>query len=384
MKKKPAETAVVMKSIPLRPADYAAFLTDLKARIQSARISAARAVNRDLILLYWDIGRAILEKQTQYGWGESVVETLARDLRKAFPGTTGYSVSSLWRMRQFYATHSSKEFLAQAVRELGGEDSKIDDPEFLAQAVRELVISIPWGHHVELLNKIKDEGARLYYLRATAQFGWSRNVLLNQIKAGAYDRTLAEGKTHNFPAVLPDYLAEQAEETLKSSYNLEFLGIHREVKERELEDRLIERLKEFILELGYGFCFIGRQYRLALGRKEYFIDLLFYHRFLKALVAVELKIGPFEPEHAGKMDFYLNLLNDKERAVGDNPSIGIILCAEKDDVEVEFALKSKNNPIGVAAYQLQSKLPGGMKGKLPTAKQLSEAVRSVLPGKNRP
>jgi predicted nuclease of restriction endonuclease-like (RecB) superfamily len=245
--------------------------------------------------------------------------------------------------------------------------------------VRELVIAIPWGHHVELLNKIKDEGARLYYLRATARFGWSRNVLLNQIKANAYKRTLAVGKTHNFPKALPEYLAEQAEEALKSSYNLEFLGIHREVKERELEDRLIERLKEFILELGYGFCFIGRQYRLVLGRKEYFIDLLFYHRFLKSLVAVELKIGHFEPEHAGKMDFYLNLLNDKERAANDNPSIGIILCAEKDDVEVEFALKSKTNPIGVAAYQLQSKLPRDMRGKLPTAKQLSEVVRSALP-----
>ena len=270
----------------------------------------------------------------------------------------------------------------QAVRELGVRKRTRDDPQLLAQAVRELVVSIPWGHHVELLNKIKAEGARLYYLRATTQFGWSRNVLLNQIKAGACERTLAEGKTHNFPVVLPEYLAEQAEETLKSSYNLEFLGIHREVKERELEDRLIERLKEFILKLGYGFCFIGRQYRLALGRKEYFIDLLFYHRFLKALVAIELKIGPFEPEHAGKMDFYLNLLNDKERAVDDNPSIGIILCAEKDDVEVEFALKSKTNPIGVAAYHLQFKLPGDMKGKLPTAKQLSEVVRSALPGKS--
>ena len=160
---------------------------------------------------------------------------------------------------------------------------------------------------------------------------------------------------------------------------MEFLGIHREVKERELEDRLIERLKGFILELGYGFCFIGRQYRLVLGRKEYFIDLLFYHRFLKSLVAVELKIGHFEPEPAGKMDFYLNLLNDKERAANDNPSIEIILCAEKDDVEVEFALKSKTNPIGVAAYQLQSKLPRDMRGKLPTAKQLSEVVRSALP-----
>ena len=229
-----------------------------------------------------------------------------------------------------------------------------------------------------IIEKLADPVARLYYLRATAQFGWSRNVLLNQIKAGAYERAVTEKKTHNFPLALPEYLAEQADEAMKSSYNLEFLGVRREIKERELEDRLIERLRSFLLELGYGFCFVGRQHRLSLGQKEYFIDLLFYHRFLKALVAFELKVGPFEPEFAGKMDFYLNLLNDKERGDGDNPSIGIILCAEKDDVEVEYALKTKRNPIGVAAYRLQSKLPGEMKGKLPTAKQLSDVVRTVI------
>ncbi|MCX5824045.1 MAG: PDDEXK nuclease domain-containing protein, partial [Deltaproteobacteria bacterium] len=254
----------------------------------------------------------------------------------------------------------------------------------LAQAVRELVAAVPWGHHVLLLGKIKSPPELLYYLRATARFGWSRNVLLNQIKAGTYERAVTEKKTHNFPLALPEYLAEQAEEMMKSSYNLEFLGIHREVKERELEDRLISHLQAFLLELGYGFCFVGRQHRLALGQKEYFIDLLFYHRFLKALVAFELKVGPFEPEHAGKMDFYLNLLNDKERGDGDQPSIGIILCAEKDDVEVEYALRTKVNPIGVAAYQLQSKLPADLKGKLPTAKQLADVVRAVLPERSAP
>ena len=170
---------------------------------------------------------------------------------------------------------------------------------------------------------------------------------------------------------------------LKSSYNLEFLGIRRAVKERELEDRLISRLQAFLLELGYGFCFVGRQHRLALGQKEYFIDLLFYHRFLKALVAFELKVGPFEPEYAGKMDFYLNLLNDKERGPDDNPSIGVILCAEKDDVEVEYALKTKQNPIGVAEYRLQSKLPADLKGRLPTARQLADVVRAAMPRRGR-
>ena len=235
-----------------------------------------------------------------------------------------------------------------------------------------------------IIEKLTAPAARLYYLRATARFGWTRNVLLNQIKAGAYERAVTQKKAHNFPLALPEHLAEQAEEMMKSSYNLEFLGIRREVKERELEDRLISRLQAFLLELGYGFCFVGRQHRLVLGQKEYFIDLLFYHRFLKALVAFELKIGPFEPEHAGKMDFYLNLLNDKERGDGDQPSIGIILCAEKDDVEVEYALRTKANPIGVAAYQLHSKLPADLKGKLPTAKQLADVVRAVLPERSAP
>ncbi|WP_295591204.1 PDDEXK nuclease domain-containing protein [uncultured Lamprocystis sp.] len=371
-------------------ADYRRFIEELKARVANARISAARKVNHELIMLYWDIGRRIVEKQQVLGWGESVVELVAQDLQTAFPGTTGFSSFNLWRMRQLYLEYRSPEFLAQAVPEIKGPDQ--DKPErtgaetagqlvvsdqdhLLAQLVPDLLGPVPWGHHVEIMKKIKSPAARIWYLRATAQFGWSRNVLLNQIKASAYERAVTEKKTHNFPLALPEYLAEQADEMMKSAYNLEFLDIRRPVRERELEDRLIARLQAFLLELGYGFCFVGRQYRLTLGEKEYFIDLLFYHRFLKALVAFELKVGAFEPEHAGKMDFYLNLLNDKERGPGDQSSIGIILCAEKDDVEVEYALRTKANPIGVAVYELQSKLPGEFSGKLPTAKQLADMVR---------
>jgi predicted nuclease of restriction endonuclease-like (RecB) superfamily len=388
------------QSVLIASPEYRQFIVDLKARVLSARISAARAVNRGLMMRYWDIGRGIVEKQQALGWGESVVEMVAADLRRAFPQMTGFSPRNVWDMRRLYATYTAPEFLEQAARE---NDRSIPNP-ILRQAVAkldrdkkgpigatklpapkameflpQLVAEIPWGHHRLILDKIADPAALLYYLSATAQFGWSRNVLLNQIKAGAYERAVTEKKTHNFPLALPEYLAEQAEEALKSSYNLEFLGIRREVLERELEDRLIERLRDFILELGYGFCFVGRQHRLTLRKKEYFIDLLFYHRFLKALVAFELKVGSFEPEHAGKMDFYLNLLNDKERAPDDNPSIGIILCAQKDDVEVEYALKTKQNPISVAEYCLQSKLPAELKGKLPTARQLSDAVRAARP-----
>ena len=225
--------------------DYPAFVADLKSRIMSARLTAARAVNFELVGLYWDIGAAIRDKQAAQGWGDAVVERLSKDLKQAFPGTTGFSATNLWRMRQLHETYTSPDFLSQLVREtaprakaarglLGAPSTK------LAQAVREMVVAIPWGHHVNLLAKIERPAQRLYYLQATARFGWSRNVLLNQIKAQAYERSPAEGKSHNFPTALPQHLAEQAEEALKSSYNLEFLGIRQRVKERELEDRLIE------------------------------------------------------------------------------------------------------------------------------------------------
>ncbi|MGE0415072.1 MAG: YhcG family protein [Verrucomicrobiales bacterium] len=375
---------------------YREFLAEMTRRVQSARVAAGRAVNRELVTLYWDIGRGIVEKQRTQGWGNAVVEKLGTDLRREFPGVTGFSADNLWRMRQFYLEGTGAEFLAclvcspagpfleQAVPETGEhEKSGILEqavPERQVGVARELMALVPWGHHVELMKKGKSPDARLFYLRETARFGWSRAVLLNQIKAGIFERSLREKKTHNFELALPEEMAEQANEMLKSRYNLEFLGMKQRMRERDLEQRLIERVQQFILELGYGFCFIGRQYRLALGDKEYFVDLLFYHRFLKALVAVDLKVTGFVPEHAGKMDFYLNVLNETERAPDDRLSIGIILCAEKNDVEVEFALKSKTNPIGVAEYQLQDDLPPELKGKMPTARQLADVVRGALPG----
>ena len=243
--------------------------------------------------------------------------------------------------------------------------------------LQQLVGEIPWGHNVLIMQRVKSLDGRRYYLEATARLGWTRDVLLNQIKAGAHQLSLAE-KSHNFATALPAHLAEQAEEALKSRYSLEFLGIAQAVHERDLERRLLERLKGFLIELGYGFCFVGSQYRLTLGENEYFLDLLFYHRFLKCLVAVELKTGRFRPEYAGKMDFYLELLNEKERAPNDGPSIGIILCAEKDRLEVEFSLKSKANPIGVATYQLHPSVPAELTGRLPTEADWRRLLESTI------
>ncbi len=275
-------------------------------------------------------------------------------------------------MKRFFRAYSETDFWRQAVATSAVAGAHGHPPP-------EVLVEVPWGHHLLILNKITAADGRLFYLRGSAGFGWTRSVLLKQIKAAAFERSLKEGKAHNFQRTLPGHLAEQAEETFKSSYNLEFLGIGSAIKESQLEERLIERLRDFILELRYGFCFIGRQYRLTLVHKVYFVDLLFYHRFLRALVALELKLGPFEPAYAGQMDFYLNLLNEREVAPDDGPSIGIILCAENDNLEVEFSLKSKTNPIGVAEYQLSRALPPELEGKLPSRVQFQRAIRAALP-----
>jgi predicted nuclease of restriction endonuclease-like (RecB) superfamily len=292
-------------------------------------------------------------------------------------------------MRRFNEAWASAPILRQAVAELqkpsrkeiitGTRTSKrpantrvVKPIEILRQAVAE----IPWSHHLLLLNKLSDVPERVWYMRACAHFGWSRNVLLNQILADAYGH--GRNRTNNFAKALPTVLAEQAQEAIKSSYNLDFLGVAKVMDERELEERLVERVRDFILELGYGFCFVGQQHKLTLGRKDYRVDLLFYHRFLRSLVAIDLKLNEFEPEHAGKMDFYLNVLNAKERAPGDNESMGIILCAEKDEMEVEFSLMRKQNAIGVASYRLLHDLPKELRGKLPSAKELKEVLARAL------
>jgi predicted nuclease of restriction endonuclease-like (RecB) superfamily len=369
--------------------EYREFLTAMRDRIDAARGQAARAVNHELVLLYWDLGKGILERQRKLGWGDGVVERLSQDLNKHYPGTFGFSSRNLWDMRRFYEAWASPPILRQAVAELqkpsrkeiitgrtpgkNPANTRVSKPiEFLRQAVAE----IPWSHHLLLLNKLDDVQQRIWYMQACAHFGWSRNVLLNQILANAYGHS--HNRTNNFAKALPTVLAQQAQEAIKGNYNLDFLGVAKVMDERELEERLVERVRDFILELGYGFCFVGQQYKLSLGRKDYRVDLLFYHRFLRSLVAIDLKLNEFEPEHAGKMDFYLNVLNAKERAPSDNESIGIILCAEKDEMEVEFSLQRKQNAIGVASYQLLNDLPKELRGKLPSAKQLKELMKRAL------
>jgi predicted nuclease of restriction endonuclease-like (RecB) superfamily len=375
--------------------EYRTFLSGMRERIDAGRGQAARAVNHELVLLYWDIGKGILEKQRKLGWGDGVVERLSRDLCRHYPGTFGFSSRNLWDMRRFHEAWATPAILRQAVAELqkpSGKDiitgkrttknsakTRVPRPN---EILRQPVAEIPWSHHLLLLNKLGDVSERIWYMRACAHFGWSRNVLLNQILADAYGHSL--NRSNNFVKALPTALAQQAQEAIKNSYNLDFLGVAKVMDERELEERLVERVRDFILELGYGFCFVGQQYKLSLGRQDYRVDLLFYHRFLRSLVAIDLKLNEFEPEHAGKMDFYLNVLNAKERAPGDNGSIGIILCAEKDEMEVEFSLLRKQNAIGVASYRLLNDLPKELRGKLPSAKELKEVLARAMASESTP
>ncbi|MEM6966406.1 MAG: PDDEXK nuclease domain-containing protein [Bacteroidota bacterium] len=216
-----------------------------------------------------------------------------------------------------------------------------------------------------------------YYLQSTVKLGWSRAVLLNQIKGNAYGHQITDEKQHNFEAALPTHLAEQAQEALKSEYNLDFLGLTNAISERALENQLVEHIRDLLMELGFGFCFIRNQYRIKLRNKEYFLDLLFYHRILKCLVAVDLKVVGFEPEFAGKMNFYLEVLDDTIKADDDNPSIGIILCPEKDDIEVEYALRASSKPIGVSEYRLTTELPDKLKGKIPTKEEIIQSLKKA-------
>jgi len=343
--------------VKLLTKDYQRLLKEIKSKIFSARIRAVHQVNKELIKLYWEIGEALVKKQKEYGWGKSVVENLAKDLQLTFPDVAGFSSRNLWDMKRLYEAYQGQPILRQAVAE------------------------IPWGHNLLILNKIFDMEERRYYLEATAALGWSRNVLLNQIKADAYKNQKYLPKQHNFPKVLPVHLMEQADESIKSVYNLDFLGIKEPVLEKELEKRLVGKIKQFILELGYGFSFIGSQYKLVLDKNEYFVDLLFFNRKLKSLVAIELKTGEFKPEYAGKMDFYLQLLNEQTKLEDENPAIGIILCAEKDHIVVEYALRNLKHPVGVAQYHLINKLPKQYQGLLPGASDFKRQIETELGGK---
>ena len=329
---------------------YKDFLEQAKTQIQGTQIRVAAAVNRELIALYWWLGEHIVNSQEKHGWGKSVVERLSQDLKNEFNSKSGFSPQNLWYMRQFYLEYRDKPNLQQLVGE------------------------IPWGQNLLILSKVKEDDAKLYYLQATHEYGWTRDVLRMQINSRNYERHVLAKKQHNFHTTLPKHLAEQADQTMKDVYTLDLLGITGHVVEAEIERRMVSKIKDVILELGYGFSFIGNQYRIATPDSEYFIDLLFYHRKLQSLVALELKRSKFKAEYAGKMNLYLNLLDDFVKEPHENPSIGIILCGEKSKFDVEYALRGINKPVGVAGYELTRDIPEKLKGSLPDPEQLEKKI----------
>ena len=331
--------------------DYGNLLVEVKQRIRSAQYEALKAVNKELITLYWDIGKMIVTRQQGAKWGKSVVEQLAKDLQNEFPGISGFSSANLWRMRLFYETFVNNEKLAPLVREIG------------------------WTHNLVILEKCKDDLEREFYIKMASKFGWTKNVLIHQIENKTYEKILVNQT--NFEQTVTEEIRNQAKLAVKDEYTFDFLELGDEHSERQLEQAILARVEPFLQEMGGMFTFIGSQYRLEVGDKEYFIDLLLYHRQLKCLVAIELKTGEFLPEYVGKMQFYLAALDDFVRLQDENSSLGIILCKSKNKTIVEYALRESNKPIGVSSYQMVSTVPQELKNQLPAPEQVAKLLEGL-------
>ena len=338
------------KMTPL-PADYNQLLANVKERIRSAQYAALKAVNTELVGLYWDLGRMIVERQNQAGWGTSVVEQLSQDLRREFPGVAGFSVQNLWYMRQFHMEYREHEKLQPLVGE------------------------IAWAHNLAIMSKCKDPLEREFYLRMTRKFGWSKNVLIHQIDNQSYEKSLL--CQTNFDQTLTPALRAQAKLAVKDEYTFDFLELDAAHSERELERALIAKVEDFLRAMGGLFAFMGSQYRLEVDGREFFVDLLLFHRRLRCLVAIELKVGDFQPEFVGKMQFYLATLDRQVRQQDENPSIGIILCKEKSRTIVEYTLHDANKPIGVATYEITRTLPKALKGQLPRPEEIAALLEGL-------
>lgn len=333
------------------PEDYHDFLRELKGRILQSQVRAVLSVNRELVLLYWQIGRDILNRQQQQGWGTKVIDNLATDLRTAFPEIKGFSPRNLKYMRSFAETYPDEQF------------------------VQEVLAQITWYHNIALMEKLKSSEERLWYARQTIEQGWSRNVLVHQIESGLYRR---QGKADtNFSRTLPNPQSELAQQLLKDPYNFDFISLGKEAQERELEKALIDRIRDFLLELGVGFAFVGSQYHLEVEGEDFYIDLLFYHLRLRCFVVIDLKVEAFKPEFSGKMSFYVSAVDDLLKHRDDMPTIGMILCKNKKQKIVEYALRDLNKPIGVSTYQLREALPEQLQGSLPTVEQLEAELEAV-------
>ena len=332
--------------------EYGDFLQSLKSRIQQAQIRAALAVNRELVLLYWHIGREILQRQEAQGWGAKVIEQLSKDLRAEFPQMKGFSRTNLLYMRSFAESYPDEQIVQQAAGQ------------------------IPWFHNCVILDKVKDAKQRKFYIYKTIENGWSRNILVLQIESKLYER---QGRAvTNFERTLPPAQSDLATQLLKDPYNFDFLTLHDAAVERDMENALLQNLRKFLIELGVGFAFVGSQYHLEVGEQDFYIDLLFYHLKLRAFVVIDLKMRDFKPEDAGKMSFYLTATDKILKHETDAPTIGMILCRTKNKLVAEYALQNINSPIGVSEMQLAEALPENLKGSLPTIAEIEKELNEEI------
>lgn len=371
--------------------EYKNWINDLKLQVRSAQIKAAIAVNKELILFYWDLGRMLSDKIKTSNWGEKILENVSKDLKDEFPDMKGFSVTNLKYCKLFY-----EYFLIgqQAVDQLQVRSQIEDDSDFSPQLEDELsieqnklssqlvnenknslisqqlVAQIPWGHIILIITKIKNIEEAIFYIQKTKENNWSRDTLSLQIKSNLYQR---QGSAiTNFSNTLPEPFSDLAQQTLKDPYVFDFLQLSESYKEKDIENQLVNHIKKFLLELGKGFAFVGQQYHIEIAQKDYYIDLLFYHIKLKCYVVIELKNTAFIPEYAGKLNFYLSAVDSLLKEPGDKPTIGILLCREKNNLEAEFALRDINKPMGVSEFELTNILPDNLKSSLPTIEELEQ------------
>ena len=358
--------------------EYSNWIVSLKSTIKQRQIKAAIAVNSNLILMYWDLGKQIVEKQENAKWGSGFIDQLSADLKSEFPNMGGFSRSNLFAIKKFYLFYrnndaiNQSEFVHQVAGQLENEIIHQVGGLFNANLLR--CLEIPWRHNICIIEKVKTPKEAFFYINQTIKNNWSRSVLEYQIETNLFSR---QGNTiNNFKDTLPEIQGDLARELLKDPYNFEFLTLSSEAKEKDLELKLVQHITQFLMELGKGFAYLGRQFSLKVGTKEYRTDLLFYHTKLKCYIVIELKLKEFEPEFIGKLNFYISAINELVKEPTDHPTIGILLCKNKDNFEVEFALKDINKPIGVSEFNY-TQLPENIKKGLPTLEEFENELRRI-------
>jgi predicted nuclease of restriction endonuclease-like (RecB) superfamily len=339
-----------VKNIAIR--SYVNILDDLKTKIRQAQQKASLSVNKELILLYWEIGKTVIDQQKKQGWGAKIIKRLSRDLSLSFPDMKGFSPRNIKYMRKLAESYPDKTI------------------------VQQLVAQIPWGHNVRLLDYIKGPSERMWYIGQTIKNGWSRNVLVHQIESRLYYRQKRLHKIANFNRTLSTSQSDLALQTMKDPYVFDFLTVANELKELELQKELVRHITKFLLELGAGFAFVGSNYHLEVSGKDFYLDLLFYHLSLRCYVVIELKTGDFKPEYAGQLNFYLSAVDEEIKAKEDNPTIGIILCKKKDKIVAEYALRGTSKPMGISEYKLSRIIPGKLRKALPSAKEIESELET--------